>query len=324
MNLVFLSFAVSFILTLLVKLVAQKNLLIDIPNERSSHSTPTPTGGGIAIAITWFVAISYLKYIELLNSDLYWALLSGLIICVISLIDDIYEIKPLPRIIIQTTSAIIALYFIGGLQQLDIGIYVLENELILSLIAVLGIVWFVNLFNFIDGIDGYAASETIFVAISMYFFINNIVLLVFATCILGFLPWNWDKAKIFMGDVGSTLLGFTICILAIYYNNIGEFPLINSIILTSLFWFDATITLLKRFINKENLGKAHKKHAYQRIVASGFSHQKTVIIGMGINLLLFSIVLIIPNSSYALVAFIFACLVLYGVYQSINNKQPFL
>lgn len=324
MSLFLFTFFISFVLTYIVKFIAQKKSLIDIPNERSSHTIPTPRGGGLAIALTWFAGITYLKLNGHIPSHLYYALITGSIISAISFIDDIYNLKSSPRFIIQCIAAIMALYFIGGLQKIDLGFYVMENTYLLNTVAFLGIVWFINLFNFIDGIDGYAASETIFVSLSLFFFIGDSLLLVLAMAVLGFLPWNWDKAKIFMGDIGSTLLGFTLCVLAIYYHNTGQFSIINSLVLTSLFWFDATYTLYKRFRNKEKLDQAHKKHAYQRIVQFGFSHQKTVLIAMFVNLVLFIFVFASQaNKEFITLGLALDILLIYLLYKYIDLKKPF-
>jgi len=320
----FLIFLSSFLLTFLVKVFAKKKALFDIPNERSSHTIPTPRGGGLAIALTWFAGITYLNLSGHIPTNLYCALIAGSIISVISFADDIYTLKSLPRFLTQCVAAAIALYCVGGLQKIDLGFYIIENAYLLNTLAFLGIVWFINLFNFIDGIDGYAASETIFVSLAVFFFIGDNLLLVFVMAVLGFLPWNWDKAKIFMGDIGSTLLGFTLCVLAIYYHNTGQFSIINSLILTSLFWFDATFTLYKRFINKEKLNQAHKKHAYQRIVQLGFSHQKTVLFAMLINLILLMLVFVAQtNKNLTTLALGVDIIFLYLVYKFVDFKKKF-
>ena len=308
----------------MVKLVAQKKMLIDIPNERSSHNTPTPRGGGIAIAITWFLGISYLNYLGQINANLYYALLSGILISGISLIDDIYTIKSIPRIAIQSISTIVALYFIGGLKVIDLGFFSFENTFVLNVIAFIGIIWFTNLFNFIDGIDGYSSTGAIVIALALFFFVKDTLLLVLALSVLGFLPWNWQKAKIFMGDIGSTLLGFTIAVLIINYNNTEQFSILNGLIITSVFWFDATVTLIKRFLNKEQLGQPHKKHAYQRIVQFGFSHQKTVLIATTLNFLLFLMVYFsIQFKAFQVLFLGVVILLLFSIYKFIDTKKPF-
>ena len=324
MTLYFIIFIASLTLTYVVKLVAQKKMLIDIPNERSSHNTPTPRGGGIAIAITWFLGISYLNYLGQINANLYYALLSGILISGISLIDDIYTIKSIPRIAIQSISTIVALYFIGGLKAIDLGFFSFENTFVLNVIAFIGIIWFTNLFNFIDGIDGYSSTGAIVIALALFFFVKDTLLLVLALSVLGFLPWNWQKAKIFMGDIGSTLLGFTIAVLIINYNNTEQFSILNGLIITSVFWFDATVTLIKRFLNKEQLGQPHKKHAYQRIVQFGFSHQKTVLIATTLNFLLFLMVYFsIQFKAFQVLFLGVVILLLFSIYKFIDTKKPF-
>jgi UDP-N-acetylmuramyl pentapeptide phosphotransferase/UDP-N-acetylglucosamine-1-phosphate transferase len=315
---------VSFSLTFLVKVIAQKKLLIDIPNERSSHVTPTPRGGGLAIAISWFAGISYLNFTGNMDVNLYYALLSGILISGISFLDDIYTLKSLPRMIIHAISTLIALYFIGGLNVIDFGFFTIENTIILTILAFIGIIWFINLFNFIDGIDGHSSSGALFIALALFFFVKDTVLLVLAAAVLGFLPWNWQKAKIFMGDIGSTLLGFTMAVLLIYYNNHEQFSIINGLIITAVFWFDSTFTLIKRFLNKENIGQAHRKHAYQRIVQFGFSHQKTVLIVALINLILFGLIyfsILFEVKSVFLLGF--TILFLFSIYKWVDTKKSF-
>ena len=282
-------FVTSFLLTWVVKFLLIKKNIIDIPNERSSHTNPTPRGGGIAIVITWFMGLLYLFIYKQIQSDLFFALLSGLILVFVGILDDIYDLKPVIRMIAQILSAALALYFIGGVKTLDLGFATVKSIWLLSFLAIIGIVWFINLFNFLDGIDGYAGMEAVFISLALYFFTSQNYYLILVAAVLGFLIWNWQPAKIFMGDVGSTLLGFNFGILAIYEQNKNYISIIVFLIISSLFWFDATYTLFRRWKNKEQLSKAHKKHAYQRIVQAGFSHQKTVLFAILINIFNFTL-----------------------------------
>lgn len=317
-------FIFSFGLTYFVKIIAKRKSLIDIPNERSSHVIPTPRGGGIAIAGTWFATISYLFYINKIESNLYFALMSGLLISGVSFIDDIYNLKSLPRLIIQALATVIALYFVGGLIKIDFGFFVFENKIILTAFAFIGVIWFINLFNFIDGIDGYASSEAIFVTLAMAGLLGDKVLLILALAVLGFLPWNWQKAKIFMGDVGSTLLGFTIAVFAIYYQNNNSSSIIIWLMLTSLFWFDATFTLYRRYRNNEKLSQAHRKHAYQRITQAGFSHQRTVIYSICINIVFYGLTIFAYyKPTYLIGCFIINLGLLFYINKLIDTKKTF-
>jgi len=151
------------------------------------------------------------------------------------------------------------------------------------------IVWFINLYNFLDGIDGYAGSEAIFLSIAAFMLFGGNHFLVLAVAVLGFLVWNWHKAKIFMGDVGSTLLGYNIAIFTLYYANQESSNFWIWIILFGVFWLDATFTLFRRYLNGEKLSQAHKKHLYQKLTQMGWAHDRVVVFAILINLLLFGV-----------------------------------
>jgi len=313
-------FLLSFSLTYIIKEVAIKKSLMAIPNERSSHTVATPHGGGIAIVMTWFSGISYLYFNDLLSSDIYLALMVGLFLSIVSFLDDIYDLNPKLRVAVQLTVAILGIYFLGGLQKIDLGFFVIENRIIINIVAVVATIWFINLYNFLDGIDGYAGSEAIFLALAGYFLFGSNFYLILMVSVLGFLVWNWHKAKIFMGDVGSTLLGYNVAIFAMYHQNEGDSILIW-IALFGLFWFDATVTLFRRFRNGESLSVAHKKHAYQRLTQAGWTHDKVVVFGIVVNFLLLSIVYFISN---VFIALIVAILLLFVTMKFVDRIKPFL
>lgn len=316
----FILFILSFVLTYIIKNYAIKKSLIDIPNDRSSHDTPTPHGGGIAIAITWFSGITYLFYTQNIDNSLFLALIAGAIISVVSYIDDLYQLSSKTRIIVQGFVAILGLYFLDGFSNIDIGLFSVENQLITNLFAFFMIIWFINLYNFLDGIDGYAASEAIFLGFAGFLLFNDNHFLILIVAVLGFLIWNWHKAKIFMGDVGSTLLGYNIAILTLYYSNQEPHNLWIWITLFGVFWFDATLTLYRRIINKENISHPHKKHAYQRLHQSGWTHDKIVIFSIFINLTLLTLVYFISNK---LIALISSLILLYLIVKFIDSKKDF-
>ena len=313
-------FLFSFVLTFYIKKIAIEKSLVDIPNDRSSHTTATPHGGGIAIAVTWFIGISYLYYINDINSSLYYALLAGVIISVVSYLDDLYELSAKLRLLTQTLVAIIGLYFLGGLEKIDVIIFSIENQIFTNIFAFFMIVWFINLYNFLDGIDGYAGSEAVFLGAAGFLLFGGSHFLVLVVVVLGFLIWNWHRAKIFMGDVGSTLLGYNVAIFTIYYSNQESSNLWIWIILFGLFWFDATLTLYRRYKNREKLSLAHKKHAYQRLTQSGWIHSKVVIYSILVNVVLFCFVYFISN---ILIAFFVSLMLLYAIIKFVDNKKAF-
>ena len=310
----------SFILTYLIKNYAIKKSLVAEINERSSHTVPTPHGGGIAIALTWFTALGYLFFSNQIDSSLFYALIIGIVISLVSFFDDIYELSPKIRLIIHASVSLIGMYLIGGLESITFGFFTIENQIITNIFAFLLIVWFINLTNFIDGINGYVGSEFVFLGLAGFFIFGDAHFAVLAVCVLGFLFWNWNKAKIFMGDVGSTLLGYNIAIFTLYYANQEATNLWIWITLFGLFWFDATLTLVRRKLNGEKLSLAHKKHAYQRLNQSGWSHFKVTNYSIGLNLVLFAIVYFISN---IFIAFIVSLFLLYLVMRFIDSKKAF-
>ncbi len=320
MILLFLLFLLSFSLTYFIKNYAIKQSLVAEVNERSSHTVPTPHGGGIAIALTWFAALGYLYFSNQIDSSLFYALLIGILISLVSFFDDIYELSPKLRLIVQSSVAIVGIYLIGGLESITFGFFIIENQIITNIFAFLLIVWFINLTNFIDGINGYVGSEFVFLGLAGFFIFGDAHFAVLAVCVLGFLFWNWNKAKIFMGDVGSTLLGYNIAIFMLYYTNQESTNLWIWIILFGVFWFDATLTLFRRKLNAEKLSQAHKKHAYQRLNQSGWSHFKVTNYSIVINLILFGIVYFISN---IFIAFIISLILLYLIMKFIDSKKAF-
>ena len=313
-------FLISFLLTYFIKNYMIKKSLVAMVNERSSHTVPTPHGGGIALSITWFLGLVYLYFSSEIESNLFYALLCGTIISIVSFFDDIYELSPKIRLIAQTVVAISGLYFLGGFSTLTFGIFDIENPILTNIFAFFMIVWFINLYNFLDGINGYAGSEALFLALAGFILFGGNHFLVLAVATLGFLYWNWNKAKIFMGDVGSTLLGYNIAIFTIYYANQEVTNFWIWIILFSVFWFDATLTLVRIKINKEKLSQAHKKHAYQRLTQSGWSHYKATNYSIGLNLILFVIVYFVSN---IFIAFIVTLIILALSMKFVDNKKRF-
>ncbi|NVO11246.1 MAG: glycosyltransferase family 4 protein [Bacteroidales bacterium] len=314
----------SLLLTYILRIISIRHKIIDIPNERSLHDIPTPRIGGIAIVITWYLGISILFLFKILEQNLYFALLSGSLLAIVSLIDDLINLKPFIRLLIQFASAILAFVFLSGLRPLIIPRIEINYLFIIYPLAIIGMVWFINLFNFMDGIDGFASIEAIIISIVLFCFSSNIICLLLIVCISGFLFWNWPKAKIFMGDVGSTQLGFILVVLGIYFHNTYKLSILNWIMLASPFWFDATLTLYRRWRKGEKLSQAHRKHAYQRIVQAGFSHLKVDVYLILVNLTIISLILIYREIKILQIPLcILSILFLYFLTRKIDKKIPF-
>jgi UDP-N-acetylmuramyl pentapeptide phosphotransferase/UDP-N-acetylglucosamine-1-phosphate transferase len=313
-------FLLSFCLTYLYKNWAIKQSILDVPNERSSHVIPTPRGGGIAIVLVFYTCLFYVYLNGQVSRQLFLALLPGIALAILGSLDDVKPLSPLIRILAHFVCSGIALYFLGGFQ----GFYGININLLWSLIALLGFVWFINIFNFIDGSDGYASMEAISVVVILWYFTRINIFLFLGIIVCGFLYWNWPKAKIFMGDAGSTTLGYILVVFGIYLHNSNQLNFIFWLTITSLFWFDATITLIKRILNREALSVAHRKHIYQRAILGGFSHLQVLLSGLVINILLFVICLTITIYKLDMgIGLISALVILWIAMKYVDRKFPF-
>tara|TARA_B100001996_G_C18620955_1_gene577697 strand:+ start:267 stop:1292 length:1026 start_codon:yes stop_codon:yes gene_type:complete len=272
----------SFIITLLVLKISIKNNLFDIPNSRSSHTIPKPKGGGIGIIIPLATTVLILFSNEMISVEITKSIVIGLIfITTIGLIDDYHNLSASIRIIAYLVGSGFSLHLIGGLEFVSIN----ENTFYLGNIGyffgVIFLVWLTNLYNFMDGTDGFAAIQTICVSLFCFFlfFLSEnlpfyIIMLCMASTTIGFLYWNWAPAKIFMGDAGSCTIGFLFGLFCIYTENEEIISITVWAILLAPFIGDATFTLLKRIANSARWYEAHNSHAYQKLYQHGFSHNQ--------------------------------------------------
>jgi Fuc2NAc and GlcNAc transferase len=298
--------------------------MVSVPNERSLHNIPTPNGGGLAIVITWYAGITIFYLNGIIDQVLFYSLLSGILLAIVSLIDDMVGLRPYIRLIIHFISAIIAFALLHGLRSLIIPDIEINYQYIIYPLTIIGMVWFINLFNFMDGVDGFASIEAIIICAVLFVFSWNLSTVLLIVCISGFLCWNWPRAKIFMGDVGSTQLGFILVVFGIYFHNTLEFSILNWIMLASPFWFDATLTLFRRWRNGEKLSQGHRKHVYQRTVQMGFSHERVNYFLILINLI--TIMMIIFYRGYKFMQiplFVFSMIFFYAITRYVDSKVPF-
>jgi Fuc2NAc and GlcNAc transferase len=196
-------------------------------------------------------------------------------------LDDRRSLPAGLRLLIHFMAAGWVVYWFGPVRALSIGTAALDLGWLATPLSILGVVWLVNLFNFMDGIDGIAAAEALIVSAAAAFFCwrggdSEVAWLaaLIAAASAGFLPWNWMPARIFMGDAGSTFLGFMLGALALLADRRGALPAMAWIVLLGAFVGDATLTLVRRVVRRERLAEAHRTHAYQRAVQSGWSHAR--------------------------------------------------
>jgi Fuc2NAc and GlcNAc transferase len=320
----------SWLLASRVRLYALDRLL-DIPNERSSHSAPTPRGGGLAIAVTALGGIIIAAMLHWIEWDLAIALAGGgTMIATVGWIDDHRDLPALTRFAVQFMSAAWGLFWVGGLPSLSVGFASVPLGLVGTILGVVGIVWAINLYNFVDGIDGLAAGEAIstgviggLILIAMGQTGLAMVSFLIAAANAGFLPLNWAPAKLFMGDVGSGMLGYLFAVLAIASENAGAVPLLIWVLLLGAFVFDATVTLCRRIAHGERWYHAHHSHAYQRMVQAGRSHAQVSATILIINLALAVLAIVAwLRPTFFLIAFGAGAVLLSIIYLSVERIRP--
>jgi Fuc2NAc and GlcNAc transferase len=322
---------VSALGTGLVRRYALARAILDIPNDRSSHDVPTPRGGGLAIAVAAVGGIVAAAAIGQIDARMTLALTGGgLLVAGIGWIDDHRHVAARWRGLVHLVAAVWAVSLVGGLDSLRIGGGELPLGLAGSVLAVIGIVWLVNLYNFMDGIDGIAGGEALVVGsigaiLSLHSGAPSVgtAALITAAAAAGFLAWNWPPAKIFMGDVGSGLLGYLFGVLAVASERSGGPPLLTWAILLGVFIVDATLTLLRRVLKGEQWYSAHRSHAYQRAVQAGRSHRAVSSNVLLINLLLGCAALISVERPALLPWMVGAAfLLLLAVYLLVERERP--
>jgi Fuc2NAc and GlcNAc transferase len=274
------SAAASAILTGLACRYALRSSLLDVPNERSLHRTPTPRGGGVAIVLVTLFGLAGLAALHAIPASLAWTLgVGGALVAAVGWLDDRHGVSPPVRAVVHAVAGLWAAGWIWG------------EPAPVAILGALGIVWAINLYNFMDGIDGLAAGESVSVGLiagglllaAGHPALSTVALLV-AAASAGFLGWNWAPARIFMGDVGSGFLGYTFGTLALLSHRDGAVSLPLWLTVMGVFLFDATVTLLRRIVRGERWYQAHRSHAYQRLVQAGSSHGRVTALVLLVNL----------------------------------------
>lgn len=261
-----------------------RSAMFDVPNQRSSHTLPTPRGGGAAIVGTVLLCVALASVAGLIVTHVAIALIGGgAVVAFVGWLDDRHHVSAGWRAIAHLCAAAWAVLWLGGIENVRLGHLGVISGPVASVFAVIAIAWLINLYNFMDGIDGIAAVEAIIVGAA-----GTVVLLLghadglalisasVAGAGAGFLIWNRMPARIFMGDVGSGFLGFAFATIALAAHKTAALSANIWVILLLVFIVDATATLLRRIFHGESWHVAHRLHAYQRLVQSGRSHAQVV------------------------------------------------
>jgi UDP-N-acetylmuramyl pentapeptide phosphotransferase/UDP-N-acetylglucosamine-1-phosphate transferase len=249
------------------------SLLLDSPNERSLHHKPVPRSGGISIFMSVLAGIIFLVNENYISHYNLHVIIAFILVILISFFDDLYGLPAISRILVHFTSA--GTLYLSGLYP-DLG-------LLGSVIIFVAIVWAINLYNFMDGMDGFASGMTLigftFLGMAGYFSGEELYMMIcfiIAAASLGFLVFNFPLASIFMGDTGAATLGLAVVVMSLWGVKLGIFEYLVPIIIFSIFIVDSTITLIKRLLRGDKVWEAHREHYYQRF-AIKYANQRNVL-----------------------------------------------
>ena len=290
-----LGFGTSWWATGFVRRYALRKELVDVPNERSSHTQPTPRGGGLAIvlvALCGLLTYGLLFFVEYRLLLLFYAFGVGLI-ATVSWFDDLYVLPSRVRFAAHSLAAILVIIGFGHWDELTLPLLGQVNVGWLGMpITFLWIVGLTNAYNFMDGIDGIAGGQAVVAGVGwtilglmMDFTLISAMGVLLAATSLGFLFHNGPPARIFMGDVGSAFLGFSFACLAIIGAKRDAVLATAGALLVWPFVFDTLFTFFRRLKNREYVFSAHRSHLYQRLVISGYSHRTVTLLYIVLDIL---------------------------------------
>lgn len=262
---------ISLLMTAGLRRYALARSIIDIPNARSSHVVPTPRGGGVAIVVSFLLALVLLGVTGVLDPHTVFAVAgAGGLIAIIGFMDDHGHIAARWRLLGHFIAAAWGLFWLGGLPPLTVFGVEIDLGWVGAVLAAVYLVWLLNLYNFMDGIDGIASVEAICVCLGacVLYWMSGFEQLMALPVILimavgGFLYWNFPPAKIFMGDAGSGFLGITLGLLSLQAACASSQLFWCWLILLGVFVVDATFTLIRRLFRGDKVYEAHRSHAYQ-------------------------------------------------------------
>jgi len=285
------TFLGSFFLSLFVFHFGPKLGFQDVPNERSSHREPVARGGGFGIFLNFTFGLVVLKLMGVVSFNyLLGLLVGGTLTFLVGLGDDRWSLPARARLVVHFVAALWTMIFItqglGGNYKIDIGIAELSGVFLCGAFSILFISWMINLYNFIDGIDGQAGAIGFVVAALLgglaYWqgYSNYELYFIYASAIFGFLIVNWYPAKVFMGDCGSGFLGFIFAVMALLGEFRGGLPLLATVMLLSPIIVDATYTLIVRVLLGHRPYEPHREFLFQRFIQKGWPPPRLVLSGV--------------------------------------------
>lgn len=281
----------SWALTAVLRRYALARSLMDVPNSRSSHTTPTPRGGGVAIVLSACAAFTCLYLLELTSQTQLLVLVgSGVLVAAVGFLDDHGHIPARWRLLTHFIAASWALGSMGEIPTFDLMGVLVQPGWTGNLVAAVFLVWMLNLYNFMDGIDGLASVEALCTCLGgalLYVLTGHAqavwLPLSLAAAVSGFLAWNFPPARIFMGDAGSGFLGIVLGIMSLQAGTVSPPLLWAWLVLLGVFVVDATVTLLRRLLRGDKVYQAHRSHAYQYAARRHGGHRPVTLTVAAIN-----------------------------------------
>jgi len=256
--------------------------IVDHPDARRSHAMATPRGGGLAIAAALLVVLALTGP---RHADAFALAVLVAALALLGWLDDRFGLAVRWRLLIQFGIATAMLFWMGGMHSITIGHHLVYQPWLWNVLALVAVIWLINLHNFMDGSDGLASvqgvwSGLVFGALFAWsgFPFPALVAFSLAAACLGFLYWNRPVARIFMGDTGSILLGGIVAWLALFGAVSGSISVWSSLVICALFVVDATATLVLRLARGERWYTPHRQHAYQRLIGAGWSHGRVLVL----------------------------------------------
>ncbi|MCW8466708.1 glycosyltransferase family 4 protein [Legionella pneumophila] len=320
----------SFLCTKLFCGIAQNSKLIDKPNDRTLHLKPTVRGGGIVFIGLSLLILPFIWYFTgTFYKESVFLLLSILLTAGVSFFDDIYDLPIKIRLGVQCIVAFILAVFIRP-EKLDFILFSVSHYYIIIPFIFFMVIWAINHFNFMDGLDGFCALQAIYL-LACYFILFNVhhalayqeFCWILICSLVGFLIFNFPPAKLFMGDIGSASLGLIIFSMALIAQQKYQIPIIYWFMLNSLFLFDSTITLLRRIVNKERWFTPHRKHAYQRLKQFGMDTRLILLAQLLMNGLIGCLVLLSWTQKVTILcALLMLTLILLSYYFIVERIYP--
>lgn len=283
----------SALMTWVLRQYALRRNIIDIPNARSSHVIPTPRGGGVAIVVIYLLAIVLLYVDGAIDQAAAVSILgAGALVAVIGFMDDHGHIAARWRLLGHFSAALWALFWVGGLPSIEVFGWTINLSWAGYVLGAFYLVWMLNLYNFMDGIDGLASIEAICACLGaalIYWLAGSagyllVAPLLLAAAVAGFLLWNFPPARIFMGDAGSGFLGLILGVLSLQAAWAQSQLLWVWLILLGVFIVDATFTLFRRLLRGEKVYEAHRTHGYQYASRSAGRHLPVTLAVTAINI----------------------------------------